>query len=619
MSRIYTLLAIVILIPVLLFGALFFLLSNPEYYRDQLERTFEDQTGFELDIKGDIRWRYWPPIALSISDVKVRPPGSATPLASLNNATVDLQLLALITGGKKLAVDGISVDGVRVNALVDKSGKANWVSPKAQPAPPAAAAPPASPTSEKPASAGAGSSIDLEVRKMEITNSTLDYKDESAGANYTIAIPSVTMGALRYDVATPVTFSVHVVDNTGGLKTDLDGKGDVTVSRGFSKIAFSRMDLKQKVQMAGLKDIAMDLRLEGNYDVDASKLQTNLDGKINSSSVKGTFGAALADKTTATFDLNIDQLKAADFLPDTTAATGTTKTTVPPADVDVLPLDTLNSFVLHGKLAVGSLTYDTFNFNDANIALEDQDKRLTVNADVKGYDGKADLNFVGSTDGNGAGHTNLSVDGINITKLTGFESITGTVQLSSNTTFTGHMLSDVMNSLDGTTTFHVTNGTLDVTSVKKLAATVDSLRGKQSSIATWPDKMPFKFLDGEHRFVNGTAAGQQLNFAVENLTVKGTGGLDYFKNHLAYDLGVSLKPSDTSPLKVSDTLANVEWPLHCEGALDASPADLCKPDKDGIQKALGQMVKNKAEESVKQKIEEKLPQLKDKVKSLFGH
>ncbi|HKI73699.1 MAG TPA: AsmA family protein [Pseudomonadales bacterium] len=616
MSRVYTLIAIVILVPVLLLGAAFFLLANPEYYRDQLATTFEEQTGFVLDIKGDIHWRYWPPIALTVSDVNVLPPGAATPLASVGKAAIDLRLLALITGGKTLSVNAIEVNGVKVNALVDKAGHPNWaVQTKTAPTP--STSPSTSqPSSSTPGSSGGG--INLEVHRIDVRNTTLNYKDASAGADYTVTIPALTTNALRYDQPMRVTFDLHAVDNKGGLTADLTGDGNVTIGRNFSRIGFSRFDFGEKLQMAGLKDVTSKLRLEGSYDVNASKLQANIDGKLNTSTLKGNVGADLADKTSVNFDLDVDQLSAAEFLPDAPTADSSAsarKSSAPPADVDILPLDTLNSIVLHGKLSVGSLAYETYKFSDAKVSIDNQDKNLTADASVKGYDGMANVKFVASTDGVGSGHTNLSVDGIDITKLTGFESITGKVTLSSDTRFTGHMLSSVMNSLDGATTFHVKDGTLDVTPIKRMASVVDGLRGKSSSIASWPDKMPFKFLDGEHHFNNGVKSNQQFNFAVQNINVKGSGGLDYFKNHLSYDLGVSLKQAEGSPIKVSDWLVGVDWPVHCEGAMDASPADMCKPDKNGIQKAIGQTLKNKAQDTIKDKIKDKVG---NALKGLFG-
>ena len=55
------------------FGGAMALLSDPENYKGEISATFEDQTSMQLEIRGDMNWRYWPPIALAVNDVVVTP------------------------------------------------------------------------------------------------------------------------------------------------------------------------------------------------------------------------------------------------------------------------------------------------------------------------------------------------------------------------------------------------------------------------------------------------------------------------------------------------------------------------------------------------------------------
>ena len=614
MKRILILLSIVVLVPLLLMGGLFFLLANPGYYKGELVSTVKEKTGFELEIGGDINWRYWPPVALNISDVKVRPPGAATPLAGIKSASVSLELWPLIFGNT-VAVDGLRIDGMTVNALVDKSGKANWQvkTPKASPAPSGQA--PAKPASPETGSNGTNASsggLQLDIRSIDISNSVLNYQDAASGANYAVTIPRIHTGTVKYNSPVPVDFNLSVADKTGGMEAKLAGDGELTFNQGFKKIGFSKLNLRKTINMPGLKEINTKLRLEGSYDVAASKLAMDLDGSVNSSDIRGKIGAVLGSIPDVTFDLDVTQVNPDDFLPSTSKAGTTKASSAPPSDVNILPLDALNKIALDGKLRIGKLTYTPWTFNDATLALFDKNHRLTADLSVKGYEGTASLNFVGSTDGQGAGHTKLDIKGVDITRLTDFKSITGKIQLNSNTTFTGHMLSSLMNSLDGTTTFDITDGTLDVTPIKRIAQSVDSLRGKTSGVADWPDKMPFKHLKGMHRFINGTKANQQFNFAVENLAVTGTGGFDYFAHHLDFHVAVSLNQVDQGQFKVNESIAGVQWPMHCEGSFSESPSKLCRPDSEGIRKAIGQTIKKKAESNIREKVQDKLKNLFDR-------
>ena len=101
-------------------------LDNPEYYREKIQATAETETGFEIEINGELNWRYWPPIAISIEDVDVRPAGSDVPLATLKSAAVDLKLLPLLLGTGDIAINGLNIDGLTVNAMIDQQGRGNW-------------------------------------------------------------------------------------------------------------------------------------------------------------------------------------------------------------------------------------------------------------------------------------------------------------------------------------------------------------------------------------------------------------------------------------------------------------------------------------------------------------
>jgi AsmA protein len=118
-------LALLALIPALLFGAVLFLLDNPDLYRQQLNDAVKRETGFELNINGDISWRYWPPIAIKVSDIEIQPAGSDQPFLLLETAAVDLKLIPLLLGGE-LAIDGLTIDGLTLNAEVAADGKGNW-------------------------------------------------------------------------------------------------------------------------------------------------------------------------------------------------------------------------------------------------------------------------------------------------------------------------------------------------------------------------------------------------------------------------------------------------------------------------------------------------------------
>jgi len=244
--------------------------------------------------------------------------------------------------------------------------------------------------------------------------------------------------------------------------------------------------------------------------------------------------------------------------------------------------------------------------------LNNKQQKLTAQLSAQGYEGTVDIKLTADTGKQTTGTLTVNMTGLNVTQLTELQWITGTFNANSNTRFNGRMMSDILDSLDGTTNFTVDDGALDVASIKSLAAIIDRLRGKTSRISEWPDKMPFEHLEGVHTFSNGVADNQTFGFQLENLKVAGTGGYDYWQDYVDYDIQVTLEETDTGLFQVNPRLAGINWPLHCKGTLDRSPVEMCLADAGAIQKlaadAAKQEVKREAKKKAAEKIEEKVPE-----------
>ena len=109
----------------LVFAVAFFLLENPNHFKSQISEAVESATGFEVTIEGELSWRYWPPIAINAEQVRLGIPG-ASPFIKLDQVSIDIDLLPLITQQRVVDVDEIAITGGSVSLLVDGSGKSNW-------------------------------------------------------------------------------------------------------------------------------------------------------------------------------------------------------------------------------------------------------------------------------------------------------------------------------------------------------------------------------------------------------------------------------------------------------------------------------------------------------------
>lgn len=676
--------------------ALMVVLDNPSAYKQRISSTFQDQTGYGLEINGDITWQYFPPIAIALTDIAVTTPKSTAPLASLKSANVDLKLIPLIFGGS-VEVSGLSVDGLTVNAEVDASGKGNWeVS-----------------TTESTSTSGddetsetdAGDSLSVDIGGIDITNATVNYQDKSTNSDIVLSVTQFRTGPLGTGITTNIIGDLDFTDkiskltanvslagkaainesldeftlenfaitstvnqpDSAPLTTTIKLNGKVNTRTGIAKLSNSELamadlklafgieatDIFGKTAIAGnisaptfnakqllaaldspmetenpeaLTKVSLDADIKG--DLDRLKL-TNLNLNLDQSKLKGVVTLILTAKTGIDFSLAIDKINASDYLePDgdsassSESAANTSTTAIAESDSEVIPVSTLKDIDVNGTFTISSLQYDTWNATDMKIKVNNLGQQLSVTGNANAYTGsitfKVASNYTGKTTSTTSTFTGTGID---ITKALEFEAITGSLELNANHTFKGHMMSDLVNSLNGKSTFNIADGTLDVRPIKKIAAIVDSLQGTKSGIAEWPDMLPFAFLKGDHNFNVGMIKDQTLTASIENMRITGKGGIDYFANTLIYDLEATLLET-AGQFKVNQSLTGVSFPLHCEGSLDAEVMALCLPDRSAITNMIkdlaAQEIKRQGTEAIQKKIDEQIPdELKEKAKGLL--
>ncbi|MBD3647951.1 MAG: AsmA family protein, partial [Pseudomonadales bacterium] len=254
MRPIIYIIVILLLIPVILIGALAVILANPDLYRQQLADTFKAETGFILDIKGDIAWRYWPLIALDVRDLEIRPGDNSEAIAKFQSASVDLELLPLLMGSNNIAIDGIFIDQLDINLQVDEAGKANWVSDTAE-------AP-----SDESDEAGSDGTFDLDIAVIEITDASIEYRDLAANQHYVAEIASLTTGSVFYDEPIDVIATLNVEDRIGKIQAQTNVDGRISFNQGFTHFTFQDLGLDNRVSGTDLPELAFLVTLSGEFE-----------------------------------------------------------------------------------------------------------------------------------------------------------------------------------------------------------------------------------------------------------------------------------------------------------------------------------------------------------------
>ncbi|WP_434986972.1 AsmA family protein [Vreelandella zhaodongensis] len=156
---------------------------DPEDFKPRLTAVIEEQTGLNLALEGPIAWSFYPRIGVSVAQAKAWLPEQSqddTSFASVQHAEVSVAFAPLLRG--EIAVDGLTLDGMRLNLVKNEEGVGNW-EPLLE-----RLAEKSNETAETvlaPASAGphadAGSlSVVLNIASVEVKGADIRFRDEQS-------------------------------------------------------------------------------------------------------------------------------------------------------------------------------------------------------------------------------------------------------------------------------------------------------------------------------------------------------------------------------------------------------------------------------------------------------
>ncbi|WP_075879504.1 AsmA family protein [Vreelandella massiliensis] len=100
---------------------------DPEDFKPRLTEVVEEQTGLTLSLDGALSWSFYPRIGMSVEKARAWLPEQNlddAEFASIERAEVSVSFAPLLRG--EIAVDGLILDGMRLNLRRDQDGEGNW-------------------------------------------------------------------------------------------------------------------------------------------------------------------------------------------------------------------------------------------------------------------------------------------------------------------------------------------------------------------------------------------------------------------------------------------------------------------------------------------------------------
>ncbi|MCZ6502121.1 MAG: AsmA family protein, partial [Gammaproteobacteria bacterium] len=313
MPRFAVVVAIVLATPLILTAVLLLILvlilESAETYRDQITTSVKASTGYNLTIGGQLSWRYWPPIALDVSDVVINLPGDGSKLASLENGSIDLDLLPLLTGDQTISVQALSLQGLMLHPMIDKDGHGNWEVSDETSSTTAAIAPDSATEAEK-----SPSRFALNIDGIDIRDVTVDYQDEASGEHYILEITSLVTGSVQYGQPVMLEIEAQARDVVNQIRTVASIQGVIVFDENLDKLGFMDLSLSNSVHTPDMEPVVLAMTFSGELDIAKKNLEVQLAGTLDDSTITGSLEVTSDDSTRLTFDLSIDAINASRYL-----------------------------------------------------------------------------------------------------------------------------------------------------------------------------------------------------------------------------------------------------------------------------------------------------------------
>lgn len=305
----------------------------------------------------------------------------------------------------------------------------------------------------------------------------------------------------------------------------------------------------------------------------------------------------------------------ADLLPAaaTAASNAEVRNTNGSAGTDI-PSELLNSFNVLGSISIESITANGMEFSDINVFTNVEDGVLDIEIQpISVFSGSLQGNI--RLDGRGENadlSTQLSISQLNIVELapniSRLNSVTGNLDAEISYTATGSDTKALQDTLSGSTSFEITENSVDIGVIKQIFTTISALSPSGGTIEQWPDVIRFAELSGYILLENGVSENQQLKLRMDNFDISGSGGLNLEQETFGYNLLFTvLGEPYPQTISVDDLYHDVSWPVECAATFADEVSQYCRPDFTQVREIFTQIGTNAARSRLNEVITDQLP------------
>lgn len=260
---------------------------DPNDLKPRLVEAVRQQSGLELALEGPLNWSFYPRLGVSVEDARAwlpeRPHDDST-FASIERAEVSLAFAPLLSG--EIAIDGLTLEGMRLNLVRDEQGRGNWevllerLNEQGEDAEAALA----------PASAGPAMNDDaavaLDIASVQVRNSQVSYADRRSGLDVTMRDLAVTGTNVNPANAFPLKASFVVDSVSPNLTSDVSLQSKVRLGLGDGRYTLEGLQLDTRTQVIEFQEREQTLSFaaervvaeleSGHYQLEEAELSASL-------------------------------------------------------------------------------------------------------------------------------------------------------------------------------------------------------------------------------------------------------------------------------------------------------------------------------------------------------
>ncbi|WP_330541394.1 AsmA family protein [Aeromonas hydrophila] len=273
-------------------------LIDPNQFKPQLVEQVRKSTGRELVIQGDIGWRFWPSLGLSLEQVALRnPAGFAEPdLVRFTRGEASVGLLPLLS--HKLEIGKVTLSGAHLFIQTKADGSSNLSDLLKASTEPKGEATTTEPAATTPPPASDKQPWQISLQGVELQQASALLQDDRSGTVSRLEQLDLNLGQLAVDQWVPVTLAAKGAQ--GELAFDLKGSAQLKLAPDASRnelkdvaLAGSLSEPTQRLDAFSLKADRLALGQWSSLTLSLQGAQGAADKPTLAGTLEGTLKARL--------------------------------------------------------------------------------------------------------------------------------------------------------------------------------------------------------------------------------------------------------------------------------------------------------------------------------------